>query len=225
MRRGPTISVLLAFVVAVTILETGPAGAAPARPPRQATPTPVVSLLPASDTYIRASTPSTNYNGSTGLVTGTSNGGGNKARSLVTFNTNALLGRHILQATMHAFNFQSGTCTTTSSNPLTVHQITSGWDPATVTWSSGAPTWSNTVSASSTRSYQGTTGCRGAYIDLDLTSVVASWAGGAGNYGVMLRAYSEVDNAGFRKYYSKDHVGGQPSLEVSYSVCAATPVC
>jgi RHS repeat-associated protein len=178
---------------------------------------PTLSWLPDSDTYIQASNPTTNFNTAEGLSTGTSDGGPDKARSMLTFNTNSLLGKHILSAMMHVFNFQSSTCTSTSSNPLEVHQITGGWDPATVTWNSGAPSWSNTVAASSNRSYQGTTGCPGAYIDLALTSVVASWAGGAGNWGVMLRAFSEVDNAGWRKFYSKDHGGARPSLDVTYN--------
>jgi RHS repeat-associated protein len=178
---------------------------------------PTISWLPDSDTYIQASNPTTNFNTAQSLLTGTSNSGTDKARSMLTFNTSSLLGKHILSATMHVFNFQSSTCTSTSSNPLQVHQITGGWNPATVTWNSGAPSWSNTVAASSNRSYQGTTGCPGAYIDLALTSVVASWAGGAGNWGVMLRAFSEVDNAGWRKFYSKDHAGARPSLDVTYN--------
>jgi RHS repeat-associated protein len=179
---------------------------------------PTLSWLPASDTYIQQSNPSTNFNGSTQLVTGTSNGGGDRARSLVTFDTSPVAGTHIVSATLHVFNFQSSVCSTSNSNTLNVHRVTSAWNPATVTWSSGAPSWSNTVSASSARSYQGTTGCPGAYIDLDLTSVVALWASGTvGNWGVMLRAFSEVDNAGFRKFYSKDHAGARPSMDVTYS--------
>jgi len=173
---------------------------------------PTLSWLPASDTYIQQSNPSTNFNGSTGLLTGTTNGGGDRARSLLTFDASAVAGTHIMSATLHVFNLQSSVCSSTNANTLSVHQITSAWNPATVTWSSGAPSWSNTAAATSARAYQGTTACPGAYIDLNLTGVVASWASGAaGNWGVLLRAQSEVDNAGFRKLYSKDHAGARPA--------------
>jgi YD repeat-containing protein len=178
---------------------------------------PVISWLPASDTYIDAAVPDWNFNGDAGLLTGSPvDQANNQKRSLLTFDTRSLAGAEIQSATLHVFNFQSTLCSSTNGNKLTVHQITGGWDPARVTWSSGAPPWSNTISAFSTRSYQGTTSCQGAYIDLDLTSVVAAWAGGAANYGVMLRAFSEGASSGYRKFYSKDHNGAQPSLEVTY---------
>ncbi len=137
---------------------------------------PTLSWLPASDTYIQLSNPSTNFNGNEGLLAGTTipTTGSDRARSLLTFDTSPVAGTHIVSATMHVFNFQSAICSSSNSNTLTVHQVTSAWNPATVTWSSGAPTWANTPAATSAVSRQGTTGCPGAYIDLGLTGVVAS---------------------------------------------------
>jgi YD repeat-containing protein len=179
---------------------------------------PTVSWLPASDTYIQASNPTTNYNGATALFTGTSTTGSDKARSLLTFNASSLAGAQILSATMHAYNYQSSVCTSTSANKLEVHQITSGWNPAAITWSSGVPTWSNTVAASSTNSYAGTTACPGHYIDLNITSVVASWASGsAGNWGVLLKAQDETQSSGLRRFWATDHGSARPSLDVTYT--------
>src|SRR5262249_32904498 len=143
----------------------------------------------ASDTYTQASNPDSNFGGSAGLLTGTTNGGGDRSRSMVTFTTSSLTGRHILSATLGVWNYASGACLNsgTSSNPMVVHRITSAWDPATVTWNTTGFTYAATVSATVNRSLQpNNPSCPVGTVYADVTGLVQAWVDGTvPNYGLL----------------------------------------
>lgn len=187
---------------------------------------PSVTFAVTSDTYIQSSNPTTNFNGSAFLRTGASTVSptNDKARSLITLDTVSLNGKHVTAAMLNLYNFQANTCDLTGSgtnnNPAVIHDITSAWSPATVTWNSGSPSFSNTIRAQSSMARTGLTGCGAAYIGFTgtgLTTVVNGWANGSSNYGVLVKASSETDTVGFRNFYSKDHAGGGPSWTVTYN--------
>lgn len=178
---------------------------------------PVVVYGRSSDTYVQASTPTTNYNGAGYLIAGTSNGGADRSRSLITVNVGALAGKHILSATASLFLFAGPLCTNTNGNAVNAHAITGGWNPATVTWNT-LPAYYATAAGSSAVSRTGASGCPGQYVDLTITSTVQSWANGSANYGLLVKTGTETDNNGLRKYYSADHTGSvAPTFTITYN--------
>jgi RHS repeat-associated protein len=182
----------------------------------------------ASDTYIQQSNAGTNFDGSNGLLTGSTTSGADRSRSLMTFNTGGFSGKHIISATLSLWDYAAGACYTgaTSTDPLNVLRITGAWSPSAVTWTNGSSLGTSTTPSTPAiqKSLQpGNASCPVGTITSDLTSDMVDWATGVyPNYGIMLEANSETNATGYRNYYSSVHAGGNPQLSVTYNTPPGT---
>lgn len=97
-----------------------------------------------SDTFVasKSTYANTNFNGNTHLRLGYGPTY-SISRGLVKVNTmpTELQGKNIISAKYHAYQDYEGD----SSPTMEVHKITSNWTPATVTWNSGRPAFSSTI--------------------------------------------------------------------------------
>ncbi|WDF35172.1 DNRLRE domain-containing protein (plasmid) [Arthrobacter agilis] len=176
-----------------------------------------------ADTWIQSDFAGVN-GGSPELRSGTFNGGGVKARSLLRFPTSALTGKAIVDATLQINSYHSWSCTAATTN---VQRLTSGFDPATVTWSNQpAATATGQGSYSGAKGFSST--CPGGDVIFPMTSIVQSWADNAStNHGVRILAANEADSNAWRRYRSSEYIAGdnaaEPHLRVTYNSYPNTP--
>lgn len=187
---------------------------------------PSVTLTRSSDTYVESgANANTNFNGSTDLIFGARNTGSGVVglRAFATFNTNGLVGKHVLSAKVKVWNWQANSCTT---NATYIEPVTSAWNPAAVTWNS-QPTAPG-PSIATTPAIHGYAGCMTAnwleYTGTAVRDLVQDWVDGTTpNYGVRFHA-SETNTTSMRRLSSGDATGSTPPLlEVTYNAYPATP--
>jgi len=185
---------------------------------------PTVVLTTSGDTWVQNLTPTTSQHTSPELRVGTSSLGVNQSRSYLSFDTSSLgtiTAASVANAKVTVSNFEAGSC---SGQAIRLSQITSTWTLTGLTWAN-QPT--NTTTGSSTNSTgYGATGCTSeGTVDFDATAIVKSWAGGATNYGVQLRADNAGVNASWRKYRSMENgdAAKSPKLTVTINQLPDTP--
>ena len=148
---------------------------------------------------------------STELAIGTYDGGAHVARSFLTFRVTDLKYKDIQAASLSLYEFHSWSCDARDWQVWS----TGGTDAAT-RWTS-QPAWGTLhATTSATRGYG--TGCADGRVEAPVASLVQGWSSAGSNYGyVGLRAASETDNFGWKRFYSANAASGVPYLWVKYN--------
>jgi len=177
-----------------------------------------VSVDPSFDAFVQNGY-TTDQSGATELRLGTYNGGANKARSFLTFPTTAFQDKKIINADLFLLETHSYSC---SARNWEVWNT----DPAsTATRWTSQPTW-YTKYATSSETLGYSSSCPNGRVSADVTELVTDWAAGARDvYTMGLRASSETDSYGWKKFSSVE-TSYDPYLSVTYDRApgtAATP--
>jgi hypothetical protein len=181
-------------------------------------PTLTPSYTGPDDTYVQSSF-NANNSGDTQLKVGTYNGGGDKARSFLHFDTSAVNGKVINSARLKMFEYHSFSC---EPRPISVHRMTQGWNGTTMTGFPGAAYDGNPLDTLNVaKGY--TSACPGGWLDFNVTSAVALWAAGGANLGLALKA-SESDSYAWKKLYSYEAgASSRPVVQITWSEPATVP--
>ncbi|MFF3669892.1 polymorphic toxin-type HINT domain-containing protein [Microtetraspora malaysiensis] len=142
-------------------------------------------------------------------------------RSLVKFDTNALAGVSVQNATLTLYRESAFKCL---PGALAIQRVTSSWSSST-TWNS-QPTATTTDQATQTDSLcpMSATNLTGS-VSWTITGIAQAWASGATNYGVRLIGTSESGSVYWRNFHSHTPQGGsKPKLEVTYTLPSAPEV-
>jgi RHS repeat-associated protein len=139
-----------------------------------------------------------------------------KSRTLLQYTLSSLSGKHILSASLSAYNELSLNCTATTTQ---LFPITSAYTMNTVTWAT-MPTL-GTQAGSATFAY-GASGCAHNWVTFSgsgMTTMVQNWANGTvGMNGVLLKATTETDGNSYRQWASRYGGGGEPTrIDVTYN--------
>ncbi|WP_425953486.1 hypothetical protein [Xylanimonas sp. McL0601] len=140
------------------------------------------------------------------------------ARSYLNVDAPPIKGKVVSKATLKLWQFWSYSCTATS------WEVWSAYTASTDTrWTSQPGLGSKFSSSTDTRGHDA--GCPAATSSVDVTSLVKAWSGdsGQGVRGMMLRATSETDPYGWKKFSSGNAATGKPTLTVTYNSYPNTP--
>ncbi|KIQ66412.1 hypothetical protein TR51_02020 [Kitasatospora griseola] len=185
---------------------------------------PAVDLGTSFDTFVQKGI-STDQSSSTELKLGTYDGGTTVARSFLHFPVGGLKGRQILGAKLNLYNFHSWSCSAAD------WQVVATNPASTATRWTAQPYWGDVYATSNeTRdtdtgsdSHQCTNSDGSGWVKADVTSMVAAWAGNGTDTGPMgLRAASETNNGGWKRFYSSEGAA-PPYLSVTYNTPPPTP--
>jgi Domain of unknown function (DUF1906) len=173
---------------------------------------PAPTLTATADTWVQSDTASS-QNGSTELRSGTFNGGATVARSFIKFDLSQTSGKKILASTLRLRQFHQYSCTPRQSN---VYALSAAFSSST-TWAN-QPSAIPTLYASASGAF-GYSGCPEGDLAFDLTTLTDRWSSGAiTNNGLQIRAASETDNLGWKKFRSVESgVSTAPRLVVNYT--------
>ena len=201
-------------LVALLVATAPPPGSVEWSPASSTASTSSVVLPVQTDTWVMNRTYTSSQYGSAHLRVG-SYDGSHVARSFLRFTTTQLAGRRIASARLRLYNYQSLTC---SGSAIRVAPTLASWSSSTLTWTN-QPAVDNTRSVASKAAY-GYTGCSGAYVYFNLTSLVQRWADGYPNYGLRMAGDVETSTTSWRRYRSAEYASGdvaaEPHLEVTY---------
>jgi hypothetical protein len=135
------------------------------------------------------------------------------ARSYFVFNGAFLVGRHVLSAEFNIFENWSPSCTPTDLDAYSTRPATSG-----TTWNS-QPQIRTPSLGRRTVAHGWGSGCPGAWVGFNATRAVTdAIADTDGRTGIMLRAGSEGDKYGWKKFNTN------PTLAVTYNSYPGTPI-
>lgn len=166
-------------------------------------------MSPEFDTYIQSDT---TFDASTRdeLRVGTFDGGATKARSLLSFNLDGIRGKQVQHAELRLRNTYSFSCTAREAQVW----HTGGANSST-RWSN-QPTWhSNQGAATFAKGYNSS--CAGGWVSIPMTGLAKTFAAATVASGVVgLRAASETDNLGWKKFASSE-TSYPPSILVTYN--------
>lgn len=183
---------------------------------------PAIGLTNGGDVWVQSDT-STNQGSSTELKTGTFDAGGTVARSLIKFSMSPILNKHVIDADFKLYEYHSFSCTARQVN---VYKNASDFSTGTATWASGTPGISGAAIASANVAYGYSTTCPDNWVTFSATAMntaLQGYADGAVNYGWQVRAASETDSYGWKRFYSANHGTYVPSLSVTYNTEPALP--
>lgn len=165
-----------------------------------------LDVAPSMDTYILKSATTQTYGSDPELLVGTYNGGTDVARSFVNFPTSSLIGKQIKTASLSLYERHSWSCTATA---VGVH-ATATTVSSSVTWPT-RPTFTATAAGSVNAAKGFSSSCPAGRISIPMTSLVQSWAAGsATTKTVMVKAGSETDNFGWKRFSSSE--GSHPPV-------------
>jgi len=151
------------------------------------------------------------YSTATHLDLGTYDGGAHVARVFFNLDTSAFAGATVYSAKLLLAEYHSWSCSARQ------------WDVWSTALASTSTTWANqphwsSVWATPTETTGYSSSCPDGWVSADVTSLAQVWA--ANNFvtgGVGLRAHSETDNYGWKRFYSGNYGAAfAPTLEVSY---------
>ncbi|MFC0865993.1 DNRLRE domain-containing protein, partial [Sphaerimonospora cavernae] len=173
---------------------------------------PTVSLpLTTDTTVVQGSTRS--YDGDTTISAG--NHGGTLSRAFVKFDTSALAGATVQDATFQVYKSSVKTSACPRAGAW-VSRVAADWDPATITWANQPG-----IATAGEASFLDTSGCAARkYISWTITQIVRAWASGTPNYGLRVRGTIETTAADYRVFLdsSEAGTGRAPSLSVTYTI-------
>jgi RHS repeat-associated protein len=177
------------------------------------------AVYPSYDAFIQ-NTYSSDQSSATELKIGTYDGGSNVARSLISFPTSTFKGKKIMSASLSVYEFHSYSCSARNWQAWNI-----GGTVSTATRWSSMPTWASLqATLSTTKGYSSS--CAAGRISVGLTNLITAWAAGTGTVGTVgLKAESETDSYGWKKFYSSETTN-DPYLSITYDRApgtAATP--
>lgn len=169
------------------------------------------------DTFIQSNISNTPQSGSSELKSGTFDGGGTKARSLLKFNVSSLQGYTINSAQLALFENHSFSCSPTYVN---VYRIIDWWGQD-VLWSNQPGIGLQLDSRAYAKGYSAS--CPSGRIYLSVKTAVDNWLSNTWeNNGLEVRANNETNNDGWKKFASLEATH-HPWLEINYTVPDTTP--
>ena len=172
---------------------------------------PAVTLSPSLDTYFSSAYLTSDFQSATELLVGTPDGGVSKYRSFLNFSTAGWSGQDIISADLYMYLNWSWSCV---PKPFTIYATSAvtgltRWATQPIT-SGGAVT--TTVAAGYNSS------CVGKMIKINaLPTVQALASQGASTGGITLRAGSETDSTGWKRFNSSNASTNKPYLTVNYN--------
>lgn len=179
---------------------------------------PNIHLAHTDDTWVRSTEYYVNHGDSAELPVGTNNAGGQVTRSYLRFDTSPISGKHITASTLALYEWYSYSCVQSETRIYAVaDQSPPRWSYDSLYWQTQPPTIPTIYGST-------TTNCPGdGWVRWNLNSLTSGWAQGSPvNNGILVRAASETDNNGWKKFYSWNYgqTPGQegyiPSLSVDY---------
>jgi RHS repeat-associated protein len=167
------------------------------------------TVRPSFDTFVESDF-SSDQSASTELRVGTFDGGTSVARSLFNLNLSAYAGRQIQSATLQLWEFHSWSCTAAQWN------VYSAGVSSTATRWTAQPAW-GALWATSTQTRGHDSGCAAGWVTADVSDMIQAWANqNAGAVGLGLRAASETDNFGWKKFNSGNAGSNIPTISITY---------
>lgn len=165
-----------------------------------------------TDTHVRSDRPDTNYHTDEHVRVGARNSGVSRHRPLLKFSLGDLDGKDIVSAKLNLYEISSGSCT---PRKFEVRRVSESYGGASVTWSNqpsiGSTVWS-TVNVAKGHSAD----CPNGWVGADVTGLVQSFADGATNYGIQIRAYDETLDDAFKSFHSEQNTN-KPYITVTYN--------
>lgn len=176
---------------------------------------PSVSLGLPRDTFVQTDW-SDDASLQTDLRVGTYNGT-DKARSFLNVDVSKIKGKKITSAKLNLWQFHSWSCTAASWDVWGTALAETG-----TVWTN-QPNW-NKKWATSTDTKGHNSACADGWSNVTITDLAQGWADGSGNTrGLGLRASSETDVKGWKRFNSTNAASGKPTITVSYNSYPNTP--
>ncbi|WP_433259485.1 phospholipase A2 (plasmid) [Streptosporangium sp. CA-135522] len=138
---------------------------------------------------------------------------GEKARAYLRFNTQGL--KTPTKAVLKLSNLDAPACGTAVGAGIQVRRVTSHWDATAQTWT---PQPSNTTEDAVTSTEGSQLGsCGSGAMSWDITPIVAKWAAGTANHGLVLQSPTETATTNYRVFASAENTDevALPMLEVT----------
>ncbi|MGJ6967948.1 DNRLRE domain-containing protein [Streptosporangium sp. G11] len=176
---------------------------------------PSLNLGQVFDTFVQEGY-GTDQSGATELKLG-NNGGGQVARSFITWKTPGIAGKKILSATLKLWNHHSWSCDARS------WEVWSADRASTSTRWPGPHSAARYASSSETKGYG--SGCADGWVAANVTSLVQHYATqGWKESGMGLRAANESDEYAWKRFHSGNASSKVPVISVTYNSYPSTPV-
>ncbi len=136
-----------------------------------------------------------------------------KARTYLRFDTRGL--KPPTKALLKLTNLDAPACGPTVSAGVQVRRITGHWDAKTQTWTPQPTNTTEDAVVSTEGSQLGF--CGSGIMTWDVTPIVAKWAAGTANHGLVLQSPTEAAQANYRLFASAENTDGldAPVLEVT----------
>ncbi|WP_329424839.1 DNRLRE domain-containing protein [Streptosporangium sp. NBC_01495] len=175
---------------------------------------PSLNLGQVFDTFVQEGY-GTDQSGATELKVG-DNGGGQVARSFITWKTPGIAGKKIQSATLNLWNFHSWSCEARS------------WEVWTANRASTSSRWPGPALAAryatSSQTKGWGTGCADGWVNANVTSLAQHWAdNGWTESGIGLRATSETDEYAWKRFNSGNASSHVPYIAVTYNSYPTKP--
>ncbi|MGV9307563.1 DNRLRE domain-containing protein [Nonomuraea sp. NPDC003727] len=176
---------------------------------------PSLNLGQVFDTFVQEGY-GTDQSGATELKIG-DNGGGQVARSFITWKTPGIAGKKILSASLKLWNHHSWSC-----NART-------WEVWSANRAATSSRWPGPTMvaryATSTETKGWGSGCADGWVSANVTSLVQMWADKAWTEsGMGLRAADEADEYAWKRFNSGNASSGVPYISVTYNSYPDTPL-
>ncbi|GAA3028756.1 phospholipase A2 [Actinokineospora globicatena] len=137
---------------------------------------------------------------------------GERARTYLRFDTRGL--RAPLKAELRITNVDAPGCGPAVGAGIQVRRVTGFWTAASQTWTPQPDGTTEDAASSTEGSQQGT--CGSGVMTWDVTAIVARWATGTPNHGLVLRSPTETATANHRVFTSSEHEDGtRPTLTIT----------
>ena len=176
---------------------------------------PTITKETTDDTYVQSNICCTDVSAENEMKSGTYDGGGTKARSLLKFadvQTQIPNGATITGARMYVWESHSYSCT---PRDVSAHRITDSWDGNAVRWSTQPGVAAAATTVNVAKGYSSS--CGAGWVEFpNLGGMVDYWKTVGNNYGIEIRSPNETTNDWWKKWYAIGS-GNRPYLEVFYS--------
>jgi RHS repeat-associated protein len=177
---------------------------------------PSVNLTLSFDTFV-SNIYTSDKSSSVELFIGTHNSGSSKYRSFFNVDVSPILGKKVSKATFSLYNHHSWSCTA------------KGWEVWSTSTTNTSTRWSNMpalnykyASPTATKGYSSS--CADSYVSADITTLVHNWSvQSPTKRGMAVKAASETDNFGWKRFYSGNSSSNKPKLSVTYNSYPNTP--
>lgn len=154
---------------------------------------------------------SSDQSGSTELKLGTYNGGADVARSFIHFNVSSLIGKHITSATLGLWETWSYSCTARNWEVWNTSLASTA-----TRWTSQPPWYNRWATSGQTKGYSSS--CDDGWATADIPNLIQAWAdGGYTDVAVGVKAESETDTLGWKRFNSANAGVNIPTLWVYYN--------